>query len=357
MEREVWPIATPTIVRKATVEQSGLPPVILCGVGNGGSLPDYDQQLQAISAAGNEVQRDVGNDSLVDRMAATVAPFLDQQRDRPGPIVIKTSTADTRPKSHEPDDRLLGSIFELVRLHFPTRELILADGPAFKANYHELAEQLGWTGLANKHDATIVDLNTEPAKPILGGTVSIASLCSEAAFTISIGKAKTHRRTGLSGAEKARIGYLSGAELGYPKLESRHYLLPAIYHAIEELAAPTLHIMDGINAIEGNGPMDGTPMDTEFVLVGQSPAAIDIELASLFGFDPALVISLFHTLPEPSPVTLITTDRSIESLRRSPARPPKQQPWLYKSLAKQGSRRNRRNFAKIRKAFAGVPQS
>ncbi|MGI9597059.1 MAG: DUF362 domain-containing protein [Acidimicrobiales bacterium] len=287
-----------------------------------------------------------------------VESFLTRHAERTGPIVIKTSTAKKRERNHEPDDRILESIFGAVRERYPDRELLLADGPAFAADFIDIAEHHRWTELAERHHATVVDLNTEPAKPMLDGNVFVATLCAEAAFTISVGKAKTHRRTGISGAEKASIDYLSGSEMGYPKLERRHYLLPAIYRAIQAIAAPTLHIVDGINAIEGNGPMNGRPTDSEFILVGEDPVAIDIQLSRIFSFDPALVISLFHSL-EPAPVatTLLTTERSRETMRRFPVKPPKEQPWLYRSLRKQGSRRNRRNFAKIQKAFADVHHS
>lgn len=343
-----------------------------CRVQEGETVPSYDACSWAARSELVVVETSTSVDSVLTDARTHIDRFTSTYADRRGPVVLKTSTADLRDPNHEPDIRLLESMLSSLRAAFPDHQLVLCDGPAFKANYVEIAKAHGWADLAASYGAEVIDLNELPAKPILDGSVSIASLCEEAAVTISVGKGKTHRRTGVSGAEKACIGYLSGAELGYPKIRERHYLLPAIYEVIQQRAAPTLHVIDGINAIQGDGPMNGTPLNgSEFLLIGEDPTLLDVVLARQLQFDPALVISLIGSLgreaqrqataaalgTEPdgrAPTTLLTTERSVETLAKHPARPSKEQPWLYRSLAKQGSRRNRRNFKTIQKVYAEV---
>ncbi len=284
-------------------------------------------------------------------------------------MVIKTSTADLRERSHEPDRDLLDVVLASAREHFPRREIYLADGPAFDANFRAIANHHGWTEVAHRHGADVRDLNTELALQLLPDSVFAATLFRDAACTISIGKAKTHRRTGISGAEKALVGYLSGDKMGYPKLERRHYLLPAIYSAIQNAAAPMLHVIDGHNAIEGNGPMAGTPIRSDFVLIGEDPTALDIELCLLFQFDPTLVFSVLHPLDRSLPgsiadsddhrsnhrrtvaTTLVASSESMALMSANPVRPPAQQPWLHRSIHRRGSWRNRWAHNRLRTAY------
>lgn len=339
-------------------------------------LPDYrlhSRHASTISETTERVIKDGNIDSVLNQpvrfepvyrdpaFSGLVASFLAAHQDKEGPVVIKTSTADLRERNHEPDNDLLDLILSLARDHFPRREIYLADGPAFDANFRAIADHHGWIELANGHGVEVRDLNSESALQLLPDSVFAATLFREAACTISVGKAKTHRRTGISGAEKALVGYLSGDKMGYPKLERRHYLLPAIYAAIQAGAAPMLHVIDGHNAIEGDGPMAGTPTSSDFVLVGEDPTALDIELCLLFQFDPTLVFSVLHPLDrslvgsdthQPTvATTLMASSSSMALLADKPVQPPSQQPWLHRSIHRRGSWRNRWAHNRLRTAY------
>jgi uncharacterized protein (DUF362 family) len=48
-------------------------------------------------------------------------------------------------------------------------------------------------------------------------------------------------------------------------------------------------IADGIRAMEGNGPLQGTPRDLGKILLADDPVAADATCARLMGFDPLQV--------------------------------------------------------------------
>ncbi len=52
---------------------------------------------------------------------------------------------------------------------------------------------------------------------------------------------------------------------------------------------PRLHIMDGIIAMEGNGPTSGTPIAMNVLLFSADPVALDTVYAALIHLDPATV--------------------------------------------------------------------
>jgi uncharacterized protein (DUF362 family) len=55
---------------------------------------------------------------------------------------------------------------------------------------------------------------------------------------------------------------------------------------------PHLQIVDGIVGMQGNGPIQGTPMPAGLLVFGADPVATDVTAARLMGFDPARVPSI-----------------------------------------------------------------
>ncbi|MDH7510019.1 MAG: DUF362 domain-containing protein [Methanolinea sp.] len=107
---------------------------------------------------------------------------------------------------------------------------------------------------------------------------------------VSVSKAKTHVLTLMTGATKNLFGLLPGLEK--PLFHSR-FPDPAIFSdmLLDLLLAvqPALHIVDAIVAMEGDGPMSGSPRPLGAIVASPSALAADIVLCRLMGIDPALV--------------------------------------------------------------------
>jgi len=112
----------------------------------------------------------------------------------------------------------------------------------------------------------------------------------EADALIGISKMKTHALTRITGAVKNFYGAVNGrrkalGHVSYPndsifsrQLCDMHLLLK-----------PRLHIMDGIMAMEGNGPASGTPTPMNVLILSADPVAIDTVFAWLVNVDPEAV--------------------------------------------------------------------
>lgn len=99
---------------------------------------------------------------------------------------------------------------------------------------------------------------------------------AEADFIINISKLKTHGMMVFTGAVKNMFGAIAGVE------KATHHMNMPDYNAfadniidICETMKPNLNIMDGVMAMEGNGPSAGTPKALNVILASKNPYLVD----------------------------------------------------------------------------------
>ena len=112
---------------------------------------------------------------------------------------------------------------------------------------------------------------------------------------ISLPKMKTHGLTRITGAIKNQFGCIPGtlkaefhARLPMARLFSRMLV------DLNLFLRPRLFIMDGIVAMEGNGPQHGTPCAMNVLLLSSDPVALDATICRLIDLDPKLVLPIQH---------------------------------------------------------------
>ncbi len=116
------------------------------------------------------------------------------------------------------------------------------------------------------------------------GAIVLAKPVLEADLVINMPKLKTHSLTVFTGAVKNMYGCVPGnRKMWYhkeaPGLEQfSDYILD-----IFSLAAPGLSIMDGITAMEGDGPAAGTPRHVGALIAGSDGVAVDAAACRLVG--------------------------------------------------------------------------
>lgn len=115
----------------------------------------------------------------------------------------------------------------------------------------------------------------------------------DADLIIDIAKLKTHGMTLYSGAVKNMFGTVPG--LMKPELHCRFPEKPAFGEMLVdlcELTAPRICFMDGITAMEGNGPTGGSPRFVGLFGASRSPYALDDVCCKVIGIDPLEVLML-----------------------------------------------------------------
>lgn len=107
---------------------------------------------------------------------------------------------------------------------------------------------------------------------------------------VSLPKLKTHALTRFTGAIKNQFGCVPGLLKG-----QYHLKLPDPYDFatmlvdLNTLIKPRLYIMDGIIAMEGNGPRSGKPKKLSVLLFSSDPIAIDSIACKIINLDPESV--------------------------------------------------------------------
>jgi len=108
-------------------------------------------------------------------------------------------------------------------------------------------------------------------------------------FVVSMPKMKTHHWAGVTLSLKNMFGIVPGMKYGWPK-NLLHW--HGIHESILDICATVpIHfvIADGITAMEGNGPLQGTARDLGKIVLADDPVAADATCARLMGFDPLQV--------------------------------------------------------------------
>jgi len=201
-------------------------------------------------------------------------------------ILIKTSTSGKRPKNHEISDFLLEFVASTITKNIDNAEIILADGPVYSF-YSTEVKRLGWTHIVDKYNLKCIDLNdTEKIK--LYKTLEISEVFLKSDVVINLSKAKTHHRFGISCGYKSLLGVIVNKK-NKTKLDGLHGYVPFILNKIVQIGPPIFSIVDGIDGIEGNGPLKGNVTKSNFICYGEDPFTTDVIAAIEMGFDPALI--------------------------------------------------------------------
>lgn len=277
----------------------------------------YDNVSEALALIGSQLD-------LSDRQQVLVKPNF---------VVTHVPLAVT----HEDAMR---AVLDFLRARYDGR-IVIAEGPSVQ-RAAEGFRRYGYESLARTYDAELLDLNhDEPVsvhvydwrlRPL---RLHLARSVIESDFRISVGPPKTHDAVIVTLSLKNMImgALISRFTHGQPAHNGRQISIGAISKSLWQavpvwvrrlppaewltframsvlepsdkmkmhqsypvmnlnlaLLAPTvkphLAVLDGFEAMEGNGPTDGTPVPLRLALASTDPLAADVVGATLMGFDP-----------------------------------------------------------------------
>lgn len=112
----------------------------------------------------------------------------------------------------------------------------------------------------------------------------------DADFIINVPKFKTHVLTGMTGAVKNLFGCVPGlqkAEFHMRFPERKHFGQMLV--DLCERVRPDIHLVDGVLAMEGDGPSGGNVRLLGLLLAGQDPYQMDLTLCHSMGLSPERV--------------------------------------------------------------------
>ena len=133
-------------------------------------------------------------------------------------------------------------------------------------------EQVGWRR------------NRGRVSPLRG--IYLPQTVLEADYVVSMPKMKSHHWVGLTCSMKNLYGVLPGIKYGWPKNVLHHNGIPQTVVDINATLPSKLAIVDGIECMEGDGPILGSLKHMGLILVGTNLPAVDATAARIIGLVP-----------------------------------------------------------------------
>ncbi len=175
-------------------------------------------------------------------------------------------------------------------------EVRIAEGPGHRRTTLDLASSAGYFSTVDKFESNFTDLNVDDVTrlPIRNAFSTLRELylphtalgCD---LLVSLPKMKTHHWAGATLSMKNLFGVVPGAVYGWPKnvlhwagidecVADLHYLFPRQFC-----------LVDGIEAMEGNGPILGSRISPGLIVAGRHPPSVDATCCRIMQIDPEKV--------------------------------------------------------------------
>lgn len=166
------------------------------------------------------------------------------------------------------------------------RNLTVVDGPnlGIARTGADVLKRLGVRVLCQSLGVQCYDVNSADSTEVTLDnkiTIRIAKEFLNADCVLNLPTVKTHAEVMFSCCMKNFIGIVVGG----CKRKVHRDLVGSIV-ALNQLTPVSLNIVDGLIAMEGDGPGDGVPRQLNWILSGQDPFLTDAVIARLIGLDP-----------------------------------------------------------------------
>jgi uncharacterized protein (DUF362 family) len=172
------------------------------------------------------------------------------------------------------------------------REILVAEGQGNSVDSDLVLDQSGIGTVLDESHIPFVDVNYDEVEFVqnrLGSTslkLYLPSVLKRVDLIVSMPKLKTHHWAGVTLSMKNLFGLMPGAIYGWPKSILHNAGIHGSILDITVAVSPHLAIVDGVVGMEGDGPILGSPRESNVLVMGANLPAVDVTATRLMGFDP-----------------------------------------------------------------------
>ncbi len=169
----------------------------------------------------------------------------------------------------------------------------IAEGPGHRRMTLDLAEAAGYFKSVPHFEERFTDLNLDEVTRVkLRGPQSrltelyLPNTVLAADLLVSLAKMKTHHWAGATLSMKNLFGVVPGAVYGWPK-NVLHWA--GIHESIADLHTlfpRQFSLVDGIEGMDGNGPILGNRKAAQVIVAGSHPPSVDATCCQIMRIDP-----------------------------------------------------------------------
>jgi uncharacterized protein (DUF362 family) len=206
-------------------------------------------------------------------------------------VVLKPNLVECPPeKPATTNPEILKAVIKLID-YLGAKEIVVAEGPGHMRDTDFILEATGMGKACREMGIPFVDLNLDDLVkvPIPESFCNLdyfylPETIVNAEYIVNLPKLKTHHWVGMTGALKNFFGIVPGRKYGYPKNLLHVQGIPQCIIDLNRIAKTDLVVVDGIIAMEGDGPINGTARDMGLIIIGTDPAAVDATCARIMGY-------------------------------------------------------------------------
>jgi uncharacterized protein (DUF362 family) len=181
-------------------------------------------------------------------------------------------------------------------LKLGAERVLIAEGPSMDRDTEAVLESVRLRQYTGRLNGDFVDLNIDDVQrvPLKTRASRLKELyfpktVLRADFVVSMPKLKTHHWAGVTLSLKNMFGIVPGGCYGWPKNVLHWAGIDNSILDINAAVRPDFAIVDGITAMEGNGPIQGKPKKANVLVFGNDPVAVDATCCRIMGLRPEKV--------------------------------------------------------------------
>lgn len=297
----------------------------LAGIFFGSAIAPWIKRVQQPTTNVTILREDSYQNNLEDSLRRGISQYPNiLNKIQGGRVVLKPNLVDhypNRPLNTHP--AMLAATIAAFR-KLGAQEVIVAEGPGHNRDTEMIVEQSGVSQILKDERVRFVDLNLDDCTPI--ELVSRYTQLSRIFFphtilgadlVVSMPKLKTHHWAGVTLSLKNLFGIIPGIKYGWPKNFLHWHGISQSIADIATTIAPGFAIVDGIVGMEGDGPLHGSGVDSNVVIMGDNLTAVDATAVRLMGFYPERIQHLLLMMPYGGTINEMRIKQIGESLASS----------------------------------------
>jgi uncharacterized protein (DUF362 family) len=178
-------------------------------------------------------------------------------------------------------------------LQIGAAQVVVAEGAGHRRDSLLVLEESGLADVLYEDKIPFIDLNTGPVVKVknsgkfskLDGLI-LPQEVLRADLVVSLAKMKTHHLAGVTLSMKNLFGIMPGIVYGWPKNVLHWAGITKSILDINATVKPHLAVVDGIVGMEGDGPIMGSPIQANVLVMGRNLPAVDATCARVMGINP-----------------------------------------------------------------------
>ena len=205
------------------------------------------------------------------------------------PNLVETHLGSTHINTHPMVVRGAVEAFLSLGAH----QVLVGEGPGHRRDTLDVLQTSGLADVLYEDHIRFLDLNYEEGVSIknIGFQSAMHTLTFPKAFQsidwiVSLAKLKTHHWAGATLSMKNLFGVMPGIYYGWPKNVLHQVGIVNSILDINATLKPHFAIVDGIEGMEGDGPIMGTPVFVGALIMGKNLPAVDATCCRIMGINP-----------------------------------------------------------------------